>query len=545
MKDLSKKFLALRGQPGLRGLFLLAATFFSLILIFSLHRYWTFYASFDQGIFNQVFWNNLHSRFFQSSLSSSLSTFVVHDQQVPEVFYRRLGQHFTPALLLWLPFYAIYPHAVTLVFLQVTLVTAAGIALYFLARRYLQPPLALMITASFYASNAVIGPTFSNFHDSCQTPLFIFGIFLAMEYRRWWIFWPLAVLTLAVREDAGIVLFGVGMYMVLSRRFPKAGLALCSLSFGYVLLCTNVLMPLFSPDISKRFMIERFGKYADGDEATTVEIIWGIVSHPERLVVGLLTPFDKKIFYIAAQTLPFVFVPLLSGPTWMIAGFPLLQLFLQQGQSPLAIHIRYAITLVPGIAYGAILWWSQNPHRFRPRLKSFWTGCLILSVLIAIAYSPHRVFYFIFPDSYRPWVHVSLPRQWEHSGHIRALLDKIPPEPGVSATTFIVPHLSSRRELLRLPALQVRNDQREVVDVEYAIADFWQLQQYEVAFQGDRDKIKQITPVFDQILAQGRYGVQEVRDGVVLLQKNVASNPQALADWSTLRRSLEPILQKP
>src|SRR4028118_181732 len=161
-----------------------AIAFFVLGLIFTLHRYYSFYASFDQGIFNQVFWNNLHGRFFQSSLSSSLSTNVVHSGEIPEVFYHRLGQHFTPALLLWLPLYALFPSPATLSVLQVTLVTAAGIILYVLARQYLQPPLAAMITASFYAANAIIGPTLSNFHDVSQLPLFVFGLLLAME-KRW------------------------------------------------------------------------------------------------------------------------------------------------------------------------------------------------------------------------------------------------------------------------------------------------------------------------------------------------------------------------
>jgi len=72
-------------------------------------------------------------------------------------------------------------------------------------------------------------------------PLFIFGL--------------LAVATLAIREDSGVVLFGVGVYMVGSRRFPGAGLALCTLSFGYMLLVTNVLMALFSEDVSRQMKL--------------------------------------------------------------------------------------------------------------------------------------------------------------------------------------------------------------------------------------------------------------------------------------------------
>ena len=338
-----------------------AAVFFILCLLLNLHRYYSFYASFDQGIFNQVFWNSLHGRFFQSSLSSSLSTNVAHSGEFPTVYYHRLGQHFTPALLLWLPIYALFPSAATLTVLQVTLVTAGGLVLYVLARQYLEPLKSAFITIGFYSANAVIGPTLANFHDISQIPLFLFGLLLAMEKRCWWLFWVLAALTLAVREDAGVELFSVGVYMTLSKRFPRAGLAVCTLSFGYMLVVTNLIMPLFSKDISQRFMIENFGQYTNHKEASTLEIIWGIVSNPRRLLVELVSPVDRKIRYLLGQWLPLAFVPAISPASWMLAGFPLLQIFLAQGDGELAITIRYALTIVPGLFYGAILWWSHHP----------------------------------------------------------------------------------------------------------------------------------------------------------------------------------------
>ncbi|MFH7029285.1 MAG: DUF2079 domain-containing protein [Heteroscytonema crispum UTEX LB 1556] len=516
----------------------LAGIFFVLALLFTLHRYFSFYASFDQGIFNQVFWNNLHGRFFQSSLSSSLSTNVVHGGEAPTVFYHRLGQHFTPALLLWLPIYALFPSPATLTVLQVTLVTAAGLVLYVLARHYLEPPLAVMIVASFYAANAVIGPTLSNFHDISQIPLFIFGLLLAMEKRWWWLFWLLAVLTLAVREDAGVGLFGVGVYMVLSKRFPRAGLAVCTLSFSYMLALTNLIMPLFSQDISQRFMMERFGQYADGEEASTLEIIWGMISNPWRLLVEFVTPIDKTIKYLIGQWMPLAFVPALSPASWMIAGFPLLKLFLGKGESVLAITIRYALTVVPGLFYGSILWWSQHPKTFKLSFRRFWIACICLSLFFSFTSNPNRTFYFLIPDSVKPWVYVSLPQQWQHVPHIRFLLREIPEDASVSATTYLVPHLSSRREILRLPALKLKNDGRQVIKVDYAIADLWQLQQYQAAFKGDRHMLQDLTKLIDQLINNREYGIIGFQDGVILLKKAASPNLEAANAWLVFRQQI-------
>lgn len=531
--------LKLQKQPGLRLAIGAAIAFFVLGLGLTLHRYYSFYASFDQGIFNQVFWNNLHGRFFQSSLSSSLSTNVVHSGEIPKVFYHRLGQHFTPALLLWLPIYALFPYPATLTVLQITLVTAAGLVLYVLARQYLEPPLAAMITASFYAANAIIGPTLSNFHDVSQIPLFVFGLLLAMEKRWWGLFWVLAILILAVREDSGVVLFSVGFYLILSKRYPRIGLAVCTLSFGYMLVLTNLIMPLFSQDISRRFMIERFGQYADGQEASSLEIIWGMIRNPWRLVVELFSPFFGTIQYLLGQWLPLAFVPAVAPASWMIAGFPLLKLFLGKGQSVLSLNIRYAMTVAPGLFYGAILWWSQHPKAFKPSFRRFWIVCISLSLFFSFTSSSsslNRTFYFLLPDSFDPWVHVSLIEQWHHVSQLRPLLAQIPPNASVSATTYLVPHLSSRREIIRWPALQLRNDARKVVNVDYVIADLWQLQQYQVAFDDERQLLQQSIALIDQISGNREYGIIGFKDGVILMQKAAASDPLATDAWLAFRQ---------
>lgn len=535
--------LKLQKQPGLKLALSAAIAFFVLCLIFTLHRYYSFYASFDQGIFNQVFWNNLHGRFFQSSLSSSLSTNVVHSGEIPEVYYHRLGQHFTPALLLWLPLYALFPSPATLTVLQVTLVTAAGIVLYALARHYLAPPLAAMITASFYAANAVIGPTLANFHDISQIPLFVFGLLLAMEKRKWWLFWLLAILILAVREDSGIVLFSIGFYQVVSKRYPRVGLAVCTLSFVYMLALTNLIMPLFSADISKRFMLERFGQYADGDEASTLDIIWGIVSNPWQLIVELFSPFFGTIKYLIGQWLPLAFVPAISPAAWLAAGFPLLSLFMAKGESVLAITIRYALTVVPGLFYGAIIWWSQHPKAFKPSFRRFWVACICLSLFFTFTSNPNRTFSFLIPDAIQPWVYVPLTSQWQHVAQMRPLLAQIPSDASVSATTYLIPSLSSRREILRFPALDLRNDAKEVVKMDYLIADFWQLQQYQPAFKQDRRLLQDGVKVVDQLFSSGEYGIIGFQDGVILMRRGATSIPEATASWLKFHRELEPILK--
>ena len=540
-----KRFSPGNIPPSDRPVLYLAATFFGIMALVGLNRYFSFFASYDQGIFNQVFWNNLHGRFFQSSLSSVLSSAVVHDNQAPAVYYHRLGQHFTPALLLWLPFYALHPAAETLVVIQVTLITLGGLVLYALARHYLQPTQAWLITAGYYGANAVIGPTFSNFHDLCQIPLFVFSLLLAVEKRVWWLVLLLAFLLLTVREDAGITLFGLGFYFLASRRSPKLGIAFCFAGFGAVVVTSSLLMAMFSEDVSRRFAIERFGQYAGGnDEASMLQILWAIITQPGALLSTVFGSPHIKLFYVFIQVLPLAFVPLRSPSAWAIAGVPFLQLLVQRGQSPLGLHIRYAITLVPGLFYGAVLWWAQRSDRFQQKFQRFWKGCILLSVLVAFCYSPNDAFYFIFPTSYQPWVYVSLPRQWQHASQINQFIDRIPPDASVSATTYIVPHVSNRRQVLRSPLLELRNDQKQVEPVDYLLLDLWQLERYSVVFRGERSNLRALVALVEQLRSQNRYGIVGLSDRVILLQRQAPTPPELAQSWDSLRQEYTQLLKK-
>jgi uncharacterized membrane protein len=182
--------------------------------------------------------------------------------------------------LLWMPLYALFPSPVTLIVLQVTLIAAAGIVLYFLARHYLSVPISVMIVASYYGANGVIGPTLGNFYEHCQIPLFVFSLLLALEKQRWVLFWICAALTLGTREDAGISLFGIGVYLIFSRRYLRTGMALCAVSFGYVALITNTVMPMFSTDSSRLYLATFFRKFVKTETPSTLELLWAMITQP-------------------------------------------------------------------------------------------------------------------------------------------------------------------------------------------------------------------------------------------------------------------------
>ena len=533
-----------QNQTGLRQVVIIAAAFFTVVLTFSIINYESFLITYDHGLFNQVFWNSVHGKLFQSSLSSAASSASLIDRQLSYPSYIHLGQHFVIDFLLWMPIYALFPSPITLIVLQVTLIAAAGIVLYFLARHYLSVPISVMIVASYYGANGVIGPTLGNFYEHCQIPLFVFSLLLALEKQRWVLFWIFAALTLGTREDVGITLFGIGVYLIFSRRYPRIGVALCAVSFSYVTLITNTVMPMFSVDSSRLYLANYFRKFVKTETPSTLELLWAIISQPQIVIEVLFTNFTRRILYLLGHWLPLAFVPAITPSAWIMTVFPLLVLLLQVfNQSATSINTRYTLAVIPGLFYGTILWWSQHQEKFKPRLHRFWIGCIGLSMLLTYTSNPHRALYFISPYSIQPWVYQSLSAQLDHAADLKTVFNSIPKDASVSTSGYIVSHLSGRRNIIRLEVMQMKDENGKIVDVDYALLDLWQLQQNNLKAPIDRGRVRGGVRFTDAALRNGSYGIAEVLDGVVLVQKGITSKPEVLAAWSKLRQEIQPLMK--
>lgn len=500
----------------------LAALLFAVAgLSIQLWRLLSLTASYDQGIFTQVLWNTLRGHPFESTLSSQLSTNVIHAGQPPALGYQRLGQHFTPLLLLWAPLVGTLGSG-ALGMIQVLLITAAGLTLHRLARHWLPAGPAALITISFFAANAVIGPAWGNFTDLCQLPLLMFLLLLGLETRRTALIAVAALLIPLVREDTGVVLMGVSLWLLVRQR-QRWPLALLLLLWGgaSVLLAMNVWMPQFSDDNARRFMVENFGHYIEGqEEASSLEVLRSALSQPLVLLRELVSPPDQTLRYLIGLTLPLMLVPLVSIDAWLLIALPMLGLLLARGSNnPLSINIRYTYLVVPGLYAGAALWWQRHPGLFQSRrLRRVWMGCMALSLIFTLTSNPNRSISWLVPDSVSPWVHVGPQESWQRARRSRLLLQVIPPGVPVSASTHLVPPLARREVLVRFPqSITYLDRQGREQPVDWVAVDLERLRRYAPAFEEDRDVLQLCR---ERLQAMGTdFGIQALRDGLVILER--------------------------
>src|SRR5712692_7934709 len=112
------------GRLALALVLLYAVVFGSLALV----RHWALHSTaLDLGVFDQVLWNTVHGRFMESTLSL--------ERCDPHSFFL---DHFSPALLVIVPFYAIVPRPETLIFVQTVALALGTWPIYLLARRVLE-----------------------------------------------------------------------------------------------------------------------------------------------------------------------------------------------------------------------------------------------------------------------------------------------------------------------------------------------------------------------------------------------------------------------
>ena len=517
-----------------------AGLFIAIGLLLQWWRLEALQASYDQGVFLQSIWNGLRGHPFESTLSSQLSTNVLHSGEPPSLGYHRLGQHFTPALLLWVPLVGVLGKwALPLV--QVGLIGAAGVVLYRLARLHLEPTLASWVACSWFGANAVLGPTWSNFTDLCQLPLCFFVLLLGLRQRRWLLILPAALLMPLIREDTGVVLMGIALWMLVRRQGPwllAYGLGLYG--GGWVLVSTNLLMPLFSDDNSKRFMIENFGQYLEGDQqASSFEVLLRVLQQPFRLLWELVNPPGKTLMYLLGQTLPLLFVPLLAVDSWLLVALPLTGLLLAQGYNdPLSINLRYTLLVAPGLFAGAVLWWERHQQLFaNRRLRSFWIAAVALSLIFTLGANPGRSVSFLHPDSVVPWVSRSPLERWQHSRVVFDQLQRIPADATVAANTPLVPHLAQREVLVRFPNTTLYlNRQRQPQTVEWIAADLNGLANTQIASKEDSRTLQSSLRKIKRL--QADYGLVSMQDGLVLMQRGATDDPQALVALQRFEREV-------
>ena len=312
---------------------------------------------FDLGIYDQGLW--LLSR-LQSPFVSIMGLNL-------------FGDHSSYILLLLVPLYWIWPAAPALLILQTLALCVAAVPVYLLARRALRNPWVALLPALAFLLNPALGwLNIENFHpDSFEVPLLLFALYFMTE-RRWRPYLVMVLLLLLVKEDTGLLVVPLGIYVAI-RGDRQMGVITAELGAIWFAVTVFLLGPFLS------------GATAGSLDAFRVPFGgWrGLISKAlgEPWEVGGYMLTAPKLKYLVQLLAPVFFLPLLTSGILIVVPsllFNLLSTFTYQTD----LRYHYTSLLIPVFAWAAIVY-IQRVNDFGAR------RALAVAILLATLFSSY------------------------------------------------------------------------------------------------------------------------------------------------------------
>ena len=207
----------------------------------------------------------------------------------------------------------------------------------------------------------------------------------------------------------------------------------------------------------------------------------------------------------------------------LLVSVPLLIALVSQGRTALAVTLRYVLALVPGLYFGAVLWWQRHPGLWsQPWLRRSWTAALSLGVVLTLVGNPHRSLSAVIPDSFVPWAHVPAPAMLERRSAAMAAVALVPAQASVAADTPLLPLLAQREAVIRFPKhTRYRDRQGLVQPVDWVVAFPGYYSPLAPVFKRERKQQRSIVRELTDLQQSGRYRLVHCQAGAVVLRRAV------------------------
>jgi len=372
---------------------------------------------FDMGIYDQGIW--LLSRFRR-----------------PFVTVRGLnyfGHHVNVLTVLFIPAYWLGAGPHFLYAVETVWMALGALPVWLLARDRLGDGwLALPLAGAFLLYPSLEWINWWHFHPDALiiTPL-LFAYWLATR-RRWGWFATAAATALLAKEDASLALVVLGVLVAL-RWSRVVGLATSGAGAAWFFLCTRVILPHLSGETFYSNFFSAFGN-------SVGSIMANMVLHPSR--VARLAFKGDRLTYYRQLLAPVAFLPLVALPVLLIGGPQVLVNVVSDHGPTHDIRFHYSSIVVAAVFLAtveacALLGRSAGARRFL-------VGAVAATALAAnVAWSPS-------PLGVKFHTGVWAEAQPRHSA-VNEALRLVPGNAGVSATYYLVPHLTHRSLIYEFP----------------------------------------------------------------------------------------------
>ena len=398
------------------GLLICILGFFFWVALLSYKYAYFGYYDWDLAIYDQIAWS-----LCQGSVSTSL------------IGWNFLADHAHYIAFLVAPVYYLFPHPLTLIYLELFSFFAGAFVFYKIAKIFLDEWVALTLMVLYIIHPANIFMLFYEFHFESLSIGLIFLLFYFFLKEKFKPFLWTAVLLILIKENMPLIVSMFGIYGLLFKKNKKIEWGLVSLFLGlfFFIATLFIVMPLIRRDLpaSNNIYWSLYGQLGDSPLA----ILQTIFLNPAQVFSIIWT--KQNWLYICQLFSSFIFLAPFSPHILMLGGPLILQNLLSGAWQQHTIYFHYAATIVPFvvIAYAHSLAFIKNKiGRFAL------VGMLTLTIVLSLL------------NCYRFWnAWQAKVQSWSHPlACIKEdMVQRIPKDAGVVASFDVLSHLSHRKHL--------------------------------------------------------------------------------------------------
>lgn len=404
-------------------------------------RYKTFVApNFDFGIFCNMFYNMAKTGdpMVTCERNGLLSHFAVH---------------LSPIFYLLLPFYWLFPSPLTLQIGQAVILMLGVIPVYLLCRHYrLSSRVTLLVSCLYVFYPAISTGCFYDIHENCFLPFFLLWTFYFLEKKYYLPMSLSALCVLMVKEDAAVYLLVFAVYLLVSRKDRWTGLFLGIASLTYFYFAVEYL-----EKNGLGIMSNRFDNLIPNAEDGLMGAVKTAILNPGYLVTQLFNTSDwsswDKIQFVLMIFLPMGLIPFCTkkASRWLLTT-PILINLLTMYPYMHQVGFQYQFGVCAFLIYATI----QNIPDMKAPTKRTLLSIAAASCLCLYLFS-------VFPTM-TMYMH-SWRDNREQYARMEEILDTIPENASVNASTFLVPYLADRDVIYEI------DYHGNETDIEYVVVD--------------------------------------------------------------------------
>lgn len=458
------------------GIIFVYILFFSLISCF---RYNSFdFKDFDFAIYGQVMWNLLHG-----SMESSILGIPF------------LGNHMDLILFVVLPFYAVFKHPITLLFLQNILIGLGAVPVYLLAKRILDKDFAFIFSLLYLFYPALNFVNYFEFHPLSFVIVFLLCMIYYFEKENFRLFTVFMVLSLLCKENVALGVIFYGIYAWIFRRRAYKWVVVPILTGALYFILTLKLMGFLNKGvINFNYLYSNLGN-------NLTEIFVNILKRPDIVFQSLFSSLNLD--FLMKLLLPLSLLSVFSNSIFIALPF-----FLQQMLSirvmDHTINYHYTATLIPFLFISAI--YGARFILDRKYLKKNALICILLAGILLSNVCFGMV--------------IKMPFKQDIDYKKEDFVKKIPLPAPVVATFEYLPKLSQRAGIYSFHHVYMNrytlSDKEYILpeNIEYALIDFNDSLTFSAFYRPEHCINLQ------KFFTKDNWGVIDGADDILLLKKN-------------------------